>query len=134
MQRISVLFHKPSDSWQDRFIQIFIPKIFRAPFLHVSFGIDDDYYTYTSRGLEVLDIKSSVLESMYWFYTDDPDYYSLEAFERCCERVTLGSLLLARLGFKTNTCASLVSEIVFGEYLPYPSQVYAKIHQSEEWY
>ena len=134
MQRISVLFHKPSDSWQDRFIQIFIPKIFRAPYLHVSFGIDDSYYTFTRRGLEVLDIKSCVLESMFWFYTDDPDHYSHEAFERCGERVTLESLLLVRLGIKANTCASLVSEIVFGEYLPYPEQVCAKIHKSKDWY
>ena len=134
MQRISVLFHKPSDSLQDRFIQIFIPKIFKAPYLHVSFGIGDDYYTFTRQGLEVLDIKSCVLESMYWFYTDDPDYYSHAAFERCVERVTLESLFLARLGFKENTCASLVSEIVFGEYLPYPEQVCAKIHKSNDWY
>jgi len=134
MRRIAVLFHKPSDSLQDRFIQIFIPEIFRAPFLHVSFGIDDDYYTFTRRGLEVLDIKSSVLESMFWFYTDNPDHYSHEAFERCNEKVTLGSLLLARMGIKSNTCASLVGEIVFGEYLPYPSQVMDKIKEAGDWY
>jgi len=134
MQRIAVLFHKPSDSLQDRLIQILIPKKFRKDFLHVSFGIGDDYYSFTRRGLEVLDIKSCVLESMYWFYTDNPDHYSHAAFERCNERVTLESLLLVRLGIKANTCASLVGEIVFGEYLPYPSQVMDKIKEAGDWY
>jgi len=134
MQRIAVLFHKPSDSWQDRFIQIFIPEIFRAPYLHVSFAIGDDYYSFTRRGLEVLDIKSCVLETMYWFYTNDPDHYSHEAFERCNEKVTLGSLLLARMGFEANTCASLVGEIVFGEYLPYPCQIEKCILDDSKWY
>jgi len=133
MRRIAVLFHKPSDSWQDRFIQIFIPEIFRRDFLHVSFAFDDDGYTFTSRGLEVLDIKSSVLDSVHYFYTDDPDYYSDEAFSRCIQKVTLWSLLLARLGFQTNTCASLVGEILWGEYLPYPCQSKKCILDSERW-
>jgi len=132
--RVAVLFHQPSDSLQDRLIQILIPKKFRRDYLHVSFAFDDDAYTFTRRGLELLDIKSCFLDSMFWFYTDDVDYYSSEAFSRCIQKVTLESLLLVRLGLKSNTCASLVGEIVFGEYLPYPSQVMDKILEAGDWF
>ena len=133
---ICVVLHYPSTSWQDKIIIRMMPKDMRRDYLHVSLGIGNEYYTWTARGLEVLDIESSDIYRILWFPVPDTMPYLMRAFEMCQRKTTLKSLLLARLGFKSDTCASLVANAVWGEgcYLPYPSQVVDAITEEGIWY
>jgi hypothetical protein len=134
MHRVAVIFHYPATSLQDKLIQILIGKKYRREFLHISVSFDDDCYTWTSRGLEVLDINQADVHSINWIYVNDLEPYQIRAFSMCEENVTLLTLLWVKCGQRGNTCASLVSRVVWGEYLPYPAQVMNRIQEDGVWF
>jgi hypothetical protein len=132
---LSLVFHRRSSTLLDTVIQWAMPKRYRRPYLHVSFGKmhengDWGYYTWTWRGLEVLDIQKS---DVYAFlvstdFSDDLlDEIGRRALYRCQCKVKAFPLLLHRMGLREHvySCASLVGYAVFDqELLIYPQQVW----------
>ncbi len=132
---VRILFHNRSTSFLDQTIHRLMPKAKRRIYLHVSFGVissltgDWEYYTWTHRGLETLDInQASLCTCMQKNYTEAAKAaLCRRVMSRCDSRVRAVNLLKFRLGLVpfTETCASLVSSTFFGRELDmYPCELW----------